>query len=457
MQALLIHLSDIHLKSSGNSISSKVEELIRSIQNYALVNDYLFLLLTGDIAYSGLDIEYTQAKIILERIRKHIEHYTNKKIEVILIPGNHDCNLSVRDKTRDKDIQDIISAQDITTGNQVETCCKVQNAYFKFTKGYLPSGKILFSDPLLNIIDYSIGQFNIIFNCYNTAWLSQKQKNTPIFFPIRRYSQEYFRHKADLRISLLHHPYTWVPYTNSRDVKRHIEDTSDLVLTGHEHIPSNAITDNLQGNVTGYFEGAILQDNEDDSRSGFNLLFINFQDGKHKVLNFKWAKDFYSYEGSPDKWTPYKSYVGIGKYHPEISKGFLMLLNDSGGNFSHPNKGNLSMDDLFIYPQLRNLKIARFKGKVLFNDIISSESLANIKKQEHRFLLAGAVRSGKSSLLHYLYKQFHKNNYIPVLLQGREIKSPQISDLEKLIQKTINFQYSNCNYEIYYELENSKR
>ena len=61
----------------------------------------MFLVVSGDIAYSGKVEEYEQAMNFFDKVVRLIREYCNKKIEIILTPGNHDCDFSVNKGVRD--------------------------------------------------------------------------------------------------------------------------------------------------------------------------------------------------------------------------------------------------------------------------------------------------------------------------------------------------------------------
>lgn len=457
MNILIIHLSDIHLKAAKNSIFHKIDPLCKSIQNHALQNDYLFLLVTGDISYSGSDIEYTQAKVLLDTLIKHLKNYSNKTIQVILIPGNHDCNFDIHNKSKRNDrIQQILAENNPSINDTtIDLCCQVNDAYFNFKKDYLPNANILFSDKLLEIIEYPLDKYNIIFTCYNTSWICQPLPHPILYFPLARYPEATFNHKSHLHITVFHHSYNWVQYKNAREFKQHIESTSDLVFTGHEHLSSKSAKDNLEGNITEFIEGSILQDHDDEANSGFNLLSINLGEENHTILNFKWAKDIYTYGSKPPILIPLKRYNALNKRDFQINPEFLNILSDPGADFSHPRK-KLELEDFFIYPQLRDFKIVRTKTSTLFNDI-SSESLLNINESSNRILLVGPRRSGKTSLCYFLFKHYYNSNYVPILLNGFDIKSHKLEKLDTLIFKSFTQQYLNGSYEKYSQLDISKK
>ena len=166
MKVLITHLSDIHLRRENNSILEKKGKICQAIQNPALEFDKLFAVISGDIAYSGVEEEYGQAADLLNAIRNSVKDYSGKEISYIIIPGNHDCNYEIKSKEIRKILIDNIQHSDGRIDETIiDQCCEVQNAFFDFLEKYHDAGNVLHSDKLLRIYEYEIGEFDIIFTC----------------------------------------------------------------------------------------------------------------------------------------------------------------------------------------------------------------------------------------------------------------------------------------------------
>lgn len=298
MKILIVHLSDIHLKDKDNSVLKKKEQISNAFQNEALEMDNLFIVITGDIAFSGKDAEYSQAMELVNSVKSNIESYSKKRVHSVMITGNHDCDY----ENKNKKVREILIKNIQQNRNQavdegvIDQCCEVQYNFFKFLELYQDEdAQILYSDKLLKIIEYKFDKFNIVFNCYNTSWVSQKdEKAGTMYFPIKRYPKDSFSTKSNVTISVLHHPFNWQEPVNSRELRTHIEETSDIVLTGHEHVASKSTKDNLEGNYTEYIEGAVLQESDYDEDSRFNVILIDLENENQKVLQYKWDGEIYS-------------------------------------------------------------------------------------------------------------------------------------------------------------------
>jgi len=332
LKLLMIHLSDIHIKREDNFITEKLESLISAVQNECLEHDKIFILLTGDIAYSGKLEEYIIADELLNNLIKKISDYSKKKVNILLIPGNHDCNHDSASSVRNVLIDSILKKDTEIDDEIIKKCCQVQNEWQDLYKSHCNKENILSENPLLNIYEYHYDDYKLIFYAYNTAWLSLKNENYgEVYYPFDYFSKEKFKNKADLNISLLHHPLNWQPQENQYKFKNHIEETSDLVITGHEHVSGQSERHNFKGNYTEYIQGSVFQNNSNGSNSEFNLIMVDLENEVHKVHKYSWNGNYYSCENPSNSWISYK------KVHSDkflIDETFKeKWLNDPGANF----------------------------------------------------------------------------------------------------------------------------
>jgi hypothetical protein len=182
-----------------------------------------------------------------------------------------------------------------------------------------------------------------------------------------------------------------------RKFKTYLEDISDVIVTGHEHETSKRIVDNLEGNLTEYIEGHVLQDDSDDQNSGFNLLIFDVENRTHKIISFQWNGKYYSRGEIDEKWIPYSGSCGANR-RMEITSEFSAILSDAGASFNHPQKSDLLLDDIFVFPTLRNLRVQKTKETEVLHDTVSASTLSTLDPNRVRILLIGEEKSGRTSL-----------------------------------------------------------
>ena len=179
-------------------------------------------------------------------------------MEVISVPGNHDCDFTSESDVREfllSDITALYNSKIDLSGDKAKNLLGVQTAFFQFESkigGYkelaVPSriawGRLL-----------TLGNFALKFQCFNTSWLSRRNElQSKLFMPPQ--ALEPYPGEASVSISVFHHPYNWLGATNYRQFKDLVEQTSDFVFTGHEHVPGASALDNFSGEYLHYIEGA---------------------------------------------------------------------------------------------------------------------------------------------------------------------------------------------------------
>ena len=97
-----IHFSDFHIKKTDASFfNESVSQIISAIKNDWLEVQSLYLILSGDIAYSGEEDEYLIAANWVKNIRYEIKEQLHYDVNVFMVPGNHDCKLVPKNSVRE--------------------------------------------------------------------------------------------------------------------------------------------------------------------------------------------------------------------------------------------------------------------------------------------------------------------------------------------------------------------
>ena len=174
MKIGLLHLSDIHISKNETTINYLIPK-IQSTCHFEL-NEIikLYIIVTGDIANTGNSAEYDIARLFFEELQKNIKENNSfiNSIKFIIAPGNHDCLFEASNPVRDALLL-TIKADDVAP--EIATAClEVQDNFWNFYSricGDIPSLKISYQIKDKLSLDTSI-----IFNCYNTSWMSTKNE-----------------------------------------------------------------------------------------------------------------------------------------------------------------------------------------------------------------------------------------------------------------------------------------
>jgi len=453
MEILLIHFSDIHIREKNNLILERINKIPNVLQDFKISTNIVFLLISGDITYSGKKEEYIIASELLNDFIRKLKKLFNSNIKCIMIPGNHDCNFEVK---QDMDVRNTLikkcredGFKNINNGNSgiITYCCKVQNNFNNFYNKYIDKDGLLNDFKLLKIYKYSFNKYNILLNCFNTAWISSiDEKPGELYFPSELYSNIFNNIRdVDFSISILHHPIHWQSENSRRKLLKLVEDHSDLVITSHEHVQGEFAKDYFKGSIIDYLEGGTLQDIEDKNISNFNVVSIDFKNDEREIKSYeiKWNGDIYEKHTKSKRIRNSLGKKSIrGSFN--IKKEFKNdTLYNIGATFTHPRKEKISLQDLFILPDLRDLKFYELEKEKIYESITSSEKLFNHKNGESKYIIIGDEKAGKTSLCKMLFLNYIEKKFIPIYIDGRRIRRKDIKSFNGLLKKLFRKEYLN--------------
>ncbi|MBU0631470.1 metallophosphoesterase, partial [bacterium] len=265
----ILQLSDLHFTQANNSILKKIEKVVDAIKNEIEDSTYLFLVFSGDIAFSGNKSEYEIAERFIYDLKDKISAYVKDiRIELIFTPGNHDCDFSDNQEVRNILIDKILKDPSSITEQLILTCTAVQKDFFEFVEKLNSKENIMheLSNALFRRYNYNIDGYKLAFNSYNLAWVSKKNESqSEIVYPTSFINKsDISNDEYDLTISLFHHPLHWLEHSNMRQFKELINSTSNIVLSGHEHTHSAKKESKINNeNHIEYIESGVLQDLHD--------------------------------------------------------------------------------------------------------------------------------------------------------------------------------------------------
>lgn len=444
MKIHLIHISDIHFKASNNPIIDKQVKLFDSVKNICRDSYKTFIIISGDSAFSGKESEYSIAIDFVTTLQEKIQNYTNAQPSLIVVPGNHDCDFSLDNQARINNRLLIEAKGESVIDPSVEKQCTiVQKNYFSYEELLHETSPVqLSSSPSFNLFESCLKELKIRFYCYNTAILSALHEEPgKLHVPLSTIRPDTFNSSADLHVSIFHHPLHWLNPTNRRAFARQLQNTSNIYLTGHEHEFSRSKIDDLASNVIYHFEGSVLQDSSNPDLSEFNSIQVDLKARKFLHRKFKWLENHYREPHQENSWTDLEKSAINNKSKYSISQTFSEQLNDAGGRFAHPNKSNIGMKDIFIYPRLK-LHNSETRENELNIQIENSQNIIDSIESNDRLVLFGEENVGKTTLLREIFRALHDRDFIPIYVDGKHLKYTSIEQIRKVVETNFRYQYS---------------
>lgn len=246
MSAIFVHISDIHFGQERDQrvhIHNDVKEQLiadaRYVVKVELKADATAILVTGDIAYSGIAEQYTVAGEWLDRLAVAVGCPQDR---VQMVPGNHDldrkrtsmgaeCLLNVIRAGGPEKYEEVIN----NPADRALLLARFED-YERFCWGYRCelNGEAKATTNLH--VELAPGR-SIRFIRMNSSLLctgKEKDDDPELVLGERQFIID--RREGEENIVLIHHPLNW--YKDSAAVKTYMDSRARVLITGHEHEPN---------------------------------------------------------------------------------------------------------------------------------------------------------------------------------------------------------------------------
>ncbi len=436
MKLTILHLSDIHIHDSSDSVLKQASHIASSCFINARDSDACLIIVTGDIAFSGQTHQYDEAELFLLIIKEEIQKEGCPLVDIITVPGNHDCSLKPENRARTLIIDRVISDPDEATHDDViEICTESQKAYFEF-QNKVTEIKAIFDNKLWKEYKFTVSGKNIRISAINAAWMSRiPEEAGQLVFPIELFNNQ-LEEFADIRLALLHHPLNWYCQDSYHPLRQSLRTHANIILSGHEHLPSSGTIKDSQAGNSLYFEAAALQPHEENLEPSFSVFFISLDDNNIDENRYIIESNLISKQ----VFFSHIIFDGENKNNGdyELTNYFRESLRDPGGNFTHPQKDKIYLDDIFVYPDVKKID-AEINNKESYT---STKNIIFREYKDRKILFLGEDKSGKSTILYHIFSQYYSNGFLPLYLKANELSSSNVKDIKKIIDKQVKIQYS---------------
>ena len=432
MKLMLVHLSDIHITSEDNTIIRQFPYIVDAVKNLDYELDMCVVTVTGDIAYSGQEEQYLIAMEALEKTKDNLSRSLSQgshdplPVHVVVLPGNHDCDFLISGDLRELILPTVLTDHTKATSTEVvDLCTAVQQRFFQFREAvesvsFEPASPN-YDHRLAYQYKLACGDASVLFLCYNTAWLSQLHESQGrLYFPAEAVVLD--QAECELVVAAFHHPYNWIESNSARSFRQRVETVADVILTGHEHVPSRRAQegDHNQNNI--YVEGGVLQDTNAPDISEFNVFIFDTVQQQYKFASFSWDGHKYSLadgsilggESGGLGWKTYQENQARPSRRFRLSEEMKHILDDPGISLIHGRKGNLGLSDVFLYPELLQMRTR----DEIFGQRISGNEIIDTLDSQSLIMITGDTESGKTCFAKTLFKDISDIGVTPVFIDG---------------------------------------
>lgn len=461
MSLVILHLSDIHTtpEIAGGVLTERMKRVPSLLNEFLPQVEGIVVAVTGDIASTGTQAEYWSAVELLQELKEQLHSVCHGRlVHVICIPGNHDCNFQRDSSPRKVMLEHLLSHPDSKVDTEsIAICTAVQEEYFEFQDTISDGTGNLGPRILHTHKDIVLGRRRVRFHLFNTAWMSRlREKPGELLFPDTDEGPP--ESGGDLEVSLLHHPYNWLQPNHGRTLRKYVSKRSHLVLTGHEHEPAQELRITAEGGAQEYVEGGVFYDPDNVGSSSANVIELNL-DNQHWVsVTFFWDGENFR---EKMRWNPPSptSFAVVERHRSiALSPDWDKYLKEPDAQYTHPIKGLLNLDDIYIPQQLTRVligEVATETGATMGR--IDGSTLADEIAMGGRFAVLGPPYSGKTTLAKMAYRLCLQAGRYPVLLRGSEVRAGSREQQLRRLESAYSKQYSSDTLDLYRQLDREKR
>ena len=442
MKVAILHLSDLHISTDNAQwIIDRAHQVANAVKLNCADSQKIYVVVSGDIANKALPEEYEQAITFFTRLKSGLSNNYNGQIPVesriLCVPGNHDVWLKEEDDVRKILLQHVSDNYPTLSDSIFTAIVATQSNYAEFIKRINEDES--YKPALLSTFDDTVGDYNIRFNLYNTAWMcGLKDQPGTIYMPtgaVKKPTKE-----TDLVISVMHHYYNWLALEkqNKTNFMRNVGGSSNILLYGHEHeVVTTGKTDNITKGFISEYEGAAFYSKEKETgvqQSQFQLLVIDTdQSTCHQTAYKYYPKDFiYRADLSQALTISTESKTGAFRSNIEYTRN----LDEMPTPIYNHEKEKLKLSEIFIYPDLESMN-ERINKTDIDGKYLSAEQL--LGDADHTlFILEGGNQCGKTSLCHMYYTTLAGAHKYPLMVGGKEVTN---NNLKRILRNAYERQY----------------
>lgn len=435
MTAVVLHLSDLHIRSDHDWILDKGASIAACVFSSLTEATVVFVIVSGDVAYSGKADQYTAASGLFLKVKSTILKEKELPVHFLICPGNHDCDFDLSNKARTLTLNGVRADPTQFDESVLEIGASVQVAYRDFVENLVTATETRVGDRLWTKHRFTVESKEIIIDSLNVSWCSNMHEEPgSLIFPHERYGK-HLNETVDLRLLVLHHPLNWFSQASYRPFRELIRGLANVVITGHEHVGGVGEDVHSETGHSAYVEGCALQSDHPHSDSAFNVVVLNLDDGTYCSTRYQWSSESEYSATDVGSWSDFRSLPKKSRSAFQLTESFLKVLSDPGGVFQ--SKGSpLTLADLFVPPDMQ-----ANAGKGDQKRILSTSVLEDVHRLEGGVLLTGEEKVGATSILLTLFQTFHDRGLVPVYIRGADMRGVSQKDIDKAVLKAVGEQY----------------
>ena len=423
MKVLFLHVSDLHVKDRTAINTTHINKICEALNVLGKFDETVFII-SGDCAFSGEKSQYDLVWKLVGNIIRKFRDTTNfsKKINVVVVPGNHDIDFSSRSLTAEE-LNDIYKENyyDKEMASEIEK----QRHFFEyanFNKCFIDEG--LYCEKNITFEDFTMN-----FNLLNSGLFSLKKDEDKglHYLPNHVIDKLAEKSEADVSFLVMHHAPEWFCDDIKHKLEKIIAEKFSLCFYGHEHYLTSKSTKTDSTESTIILNGGALCENSNWNNSSFEAGLFDTQEKTYENWQFIW----------------------------QSSKNMYVHTQNLSTTLKQKNKSNTFAFDTHFYDSLikdsKKTYISDYKSRFIFpriiddlhkNEITSFSKFKDVILSKKKILLYGNSDSGKTYLLKYLFEMFSKEK-VAIYIDANKISG---SKMKRIIKNAFQDIYGSDEY-----------
>jgi formylglycine-generating enzyme required for sulfatase activity/predicted MPP superfamily phosphohydrolase/energy-coupling factor transporter ATP-binding protein EcfA2 len=322
----ILHLSDIHFRKKKGEDNSTFRRVVQR-KTVSKIEEHLkkheppdFVVVTGDIAFSGKELEFEEAEEFFEKLKGKLP----EKTVFLMVPGNHDVD-------RDR-VSNFLSMHRLVKEGKADAFLDSKEDSLNFINVKFDTFKSFLRklNPLLlkKTNDYfwvqDFPEMGVSFLGLNSCWACESDDdrfNIALGYP--QVIEALERSEGANRILLTHHPpFNWLKDLEYGKCRVELFNNCRLWLHGHTHSDNAMVIKDPTGSCLCLGANASYTDDK-EGFIGFQFLHIDWGNNRVNVRVWPYIFDERRHDFVPDRerWPKQgKEYFDIDAARPSVEK-----------------------------------------------------------------------------------------------------------------------------------------
>lgn len=284
MKIGFLHITDLHILNESGNNELMIDRMLNVIEEHESV-EYIVIIISGDIAFSGKQSEYKVAeKLFDDIVYKCLEVKNIKDVELFIVPGNHDVanfnELKISEIAKAKENHDFSSL----LLNERKRLKDYLSFSKKFSRFHEEDNFTYYNDRVV------FDGFSIDVHLINSAIFSTDEEDKGHHYfstsDLARL-EKYTKSKANLKILITHHPIEWFMDISKIELENIISNNIDIVFWGHEHNPNQSTRQLNDNSMLLISQGGKFSNRGDWKDSEFNFVMFNRENDEVELIEYK--------------------------------------------------------------------------------------------------------------------------------------------------------------------------